>query len=109
MSASGLEDWSWYNVVVDNVFSKVGDGEHDAGYGDWYDIDGNNDVNEGGAGDDERSSCGNEFRNNILDGRFDCGGALNVFTYHDLPNRCPAGVPRLSTSGNVKTSTPCSY
>jgi hypothetical protein len=104
-----MRNWSWYNVIEANVFSKVGDSIEDAGYGDWYDINGNDDVDNGGQGDDERSSCGNVFRNNVLDGVFDCSAPLSVFSYHQLPNRCPAGTPRVSTIGNVKTSTPCSY
>jgi hypothetical protein len=109
-----IRNWSWYNLIEANVFSKVGDAD-DAGYGDWYDIDGNDDtgdfdeLNRMANGDDERSSCANEFLNNILDGRFDCAAPLRVFTYHDLPDRCPAGIRRLRTSGNVKTSTPCTY
>jgi hypothetical protein len=98
----------WYNDIEDNVFSKVGNAEG-AGYGEAYDVDGNDNQDDMGAPDDERSSCANEFRNNVLDGRFDCAGPLAVLTYHNTPNRCPAGVPRVSTGGNAQTGTPCSY
>lgn len=90
-----VRDASDFNVITENQFIKVGQTDG-AAYTEWV-------------GDGERLSCENVFRNNFLDGRFNCRGPLRDFKY--LENfsdviTCSQGY-RLHTRGNTTTSTPC--
>lgn len=102
-----VRDFSNDNVIVDNSFIQVGTR---AGYTDWYcDHDARNDCTKVGP---ECPSWGNSFRDNLLDGKYDCT-PLGTFHYFqdETTTGCAPPSPdarRLRTSGNSQNSPPCS-
>lgn len=102
-----LRDYSNDNVITDNELIRVGSF---AGYTDWYcDHDARTDCTKPTP---ECPSWNNQFRDNTLDGTWDCG-TLPVFHYFqdDSTTGCSppaAGAVRLRTSGNTQTAVPCS-
>lgn len=101
-----LRDFSNDNVITDNRFIQVGT---QAGYTDWYcDHDVRDDCTKVGP---ECPSWGNSFRDNLLDGKYDCT-ALGTFHYFqdDATTGCSppsADARRLRTSGNTQHTPPC--
>ncbi len=101
-----LRDFSNNNVITGNTLIRVGVA---AGYTDWYcDSDTRNDCTKSTP---ECPSWNNQFRDNVLDGTWTCG-SLPAFQYFqdDKATGCskPSGAVRLRTSGNTRTSRPCS-
>lgn len=102
-----LRDFSNYNVITANQFTKVGVW---GGYTDWYcDHDVRTDCTKVGP---ECPSWQNQFRDNTLDGNWTCG-TLGTFHYFqgDTTTGCSkpeASAVRLRTSGNTQTPTTCS-
>lgn len=108
-----LRDNNWFNVIEHNTFSANGNSNGTAGY---TDIPQDNTPPEA----DEKSSCQNVFRYNVLDGKYDCSTRLPVFllfpsalsadgdTCNDLIN-LSTGAPyrRLSTAGNTDDGVQC--
>ncbi|HUQ06837.1 MAG TPA: hypothetical protein VM261_30300 [Kofleriaceae bacterium] len=101
-----LRNDNWWNVFEYNTFSKDGEGEWAAAYLDLP-----------SAG--EKSSCQSVFRNNTLDGQYDCATRLPAFrigpstlddgnTCNDLINPS-TGAPyrQLSTSNNTDDGIQC--
>ena len=101
-----VRDYSNDNVINENRFIQVGTA---AGYTDWYcDHDVRDDCTKVGP---ECPSWGNQFRDNVLDGKFDCS-PLGTFEYFqdDTTTGCsPPGADarRLRTSGNTQHTPPC--
>lgn len=101
-----IRDYSNDNVIIDNRFIQVGT---QAGYTDWYcDHDVRDDCTKVGP---ECPSWGNAFRDNLLDGKYDCT-VLGTFHYFqdDSTTGCSppsADARRLRTSGNTQNSPPC--
>lgn len=101
-----LRDASNDNRIVGNTISKAGT----TGYSDWYcDHDERTDCTKRAP---ECPSWENAFRDNTLDGTFQCRD-MKTFVYFqdDVTTGCmpPAeGAKRLRTSGNVETDAPCS-
>ncbi len=101
-----VRDFSNDNDILDNRFIQVGTR---AGYTDWYcDHDVRDDCTKP---DPECPSWGNEFRDNVLDGTFDCT-TLGTFHYYqdDSTTGCSPpvdGARRLRTSGNEQHVPPC--
>lgn len=99
-----IRDYSNYNIINQNRISQAG--SH--GYSEWL------------CDSAQRTDCTlatecrsyqNEFRDNTLDGTYSCQ-PMSTWVYYqtDYPANCTRAQldPRLRTSGNVQTSTPCS-
>lgn len=101
-----IRDFSNDNVINENRFIQVG---VYGGYTDWYcDHDVRDDCTKVGP---ECPSWGNQFRDNLLDGTYDCA-PLGTFHYFqdDSTTGCSppsADARRLRTSGNTQNSPPC--
>lgn len=102
-----IRDYSNGNIIRENRFIKVGTA---AGYTDWYcDHDTRTDCT---SPNPECPSWDNQFRDNTLDGKWNCT-PLGVFEYFQDDSATGCSRPtsssrRLRTSGNTQTSTPCS-
>jgi len=100
-----VRDYSNYNIINENRISRAGK----YGYSEWFCDSAQNSGCT--LATDECRSYRNEFRNNTLDGTYSCQ-PMPTWVYYqtDYPANCsrPQLDPRLSTSGNVRTSTPCS-
>ena len=102
-----VRDFSNYNQIIDNTFIKVG---QYAGYTEWYcDHDARSDCTKSAP---ECPSWHNEFRDNELDGTWNCN-VLKTFEYFqdDSTTGCAPPTPtspRLQTSGNSRPAGgPC--
>ncbi len=102
-----VRDYSNYNQILENRFIKAG---QFAGYTEWYcDHDVRDDCTKQ---DPECPSWHNEFRDNELDGNYQCE-VLGTFEYFqgEATTGCSPPTPtspRLSTSGNFQAGpTPC--
>jgi len=91
-----------YNIIEGNTFIKssmpINEGAPPVAAAAYYD-----NYSTG-----EKSSCGNDFGYNILDGRWDCAAPLTAAAFKPAGNTC-GGVPRVNVYGNTTTSTPCTY
>jgi hypothetical protein len=99
-----VRDYSNYNIINQNRISRAGS----YGYSEWFcDSARRTDCTLA----TECRSYQNEFRDNTLDGTYSCL-PMSTWVYYqtDYPLNCtrPQLDPRLRTSGNVQTATPCS-
>ncbi len=101
-----VRDFSNDNVVNENRFIQIG---KKAAYSHWYcDHEVRDDCTKVGP---ECPSWGNQFRDNLLDGDYQCA-PLSGFNYaqDDATAGCAPPSPssvRLRTSGNTKHTPPC--
>ena len=100
-----VRDYGYGNVIVENRISKAGA----TAYSEWFCDAANLSACTKA---DECWSWENQFRDNLLDGSYDCT-PLRVWTYlqRNRPANCTRpdrGADRLHTSGNTQTSAPCS-
>ena len=101
-----IRDYSNDNVINDNRFYEAG---IEAGYTDWYcDHDARDDCTKPSP---ECPSWNNQFRDNLLDGNYQCD-PLGTFHYFqdDETTGCSPPTPdarRLRTSGNERPDPPC--
>ncbi len=101
-----LRDFSNDNRISDNRFIRVGT---TAGYTDWYcDHEARDDCTKVGP---ECPSWGNQFRDNELDGDWECQVLSTWHLFQDDETAgCAPPAPearRVRTSGNVRTERPC--
>ncbi len=102
-----VRDFSNGNQITGNRFSKVGTA---AGYTDWYcDHEVRDDCTKATA---ECPSWNNAFRDNTLDGDWECKSLGTFFYFQDDSTagceKPDADARRLRTSGNETTTVPCS-
>jgi hypothetical protein len=102
-----VRDFSNGNLIEKNRFTKVGTF---AGYSDWFcDREISPACRE--APPLECPSWNNRFRNNVLDGKWDCAPMPAFHYFQDgVTAGCsrPTGAVRLRTAGNKRTARACS-